>query len=215
MEKMAGLDKNALTTLEDTMMYMGIDPDDNISQKEKSKLIYLINAASAYIETKTQRKFGLSEYTEKLYGSGLQQLCLQQYPIRSIKGVMDLENHVMMNDYDLDDGKEYGILFREIGWPVRGYPSGLSGDFSTEKKYIEVIYTAGYVLPKDGTEEMPADLPYDLQAAVWDTVQQQWNLSRNGAKGLQSFSISDVSWTFDKEPSAQVLSVIDHYMRWS
>ncbi len=98
---------------------------------------------------------------------------------------------------------------------MRGYPSGLSGDYSREKRYIEVTYTAGYILPKDGSDEAPADLPYDLQSAIWDIVQQQWTLSKNGAKGLQSFSISDVSWTFDKEPSKQVMSVIEHYMRWS
>lgn len=213
-EKEAKLEKNAFSTLEDTMVYMGIDPV-KVAIKEKNKLIYLLNAASAYIETQTQRKFGLAKYVEKHYGSGSQRLCLQQYPIKTIDSVLDMENHVVIGGYDLQDDGDCGILFRETGWPVRGYSSGLSGDYAMEKKYIEVTYTAGYILPKDSSDESPSDFPYDLQAAVWDIVQQQWTLSKNGAKGLQSFSISDVSWTFDKEPSKQVMSVIEHYRRWS
>ncbi len=210
----ARLEKNALSTLEDTMMYMGMD-SAKADVKIKNKLIYLINAASAYIETQTQRKLGQAEYVERHYGSGSQKLCLQQYPIKTVKNVRDIDNNASISGYATCEDKECGILFREEGWPVRGYPSGLSGDYSREKRYIEVTYTAGYILPKDGSDEAPADLPYDLQSAIWDIVQQQWTLSKNGAKGLQSFSISDVSWTFDKEPSKQVMSVIEHYMRWS
>ena len=76
-------------------------------------------------------------------------------------------------------------------------------------------YQAGYVLPKDATEERPADLPYDLQYIVWQMVQQQWNLANNGANGLAAFSISDVSWTFDHALGEQVQAVINQYMRWT
>ena len=70
-------------------------------------------------------------------------------------------------------------------------------------------------MPKDATEEHPADLPYDLQYIVWQMVQQQWNLANNGANGLAAFSISDVSWTFDHALSEQVQAVINQYMRWT
>ena len=50
---------------------------------------------------------------------------------------------------------------------------------------------------------------------VWQMIQQQWGLAQYGANGLAAFSISDVSWTFDKETSSQVQDVISKYMRWS
>lgn len=87
-------------------------------------------------------------------------------------------------------------------------------DVNTFKKSIEVTYTAGYVLPKDGTKKEPADLPYDIQYAVWSMVQQQWSLLTSGASGLSAFSISDVSWTFDKTTSQVVTDMIKKYMRW-
>ena len=76
-----------------------------------------------------------------------------------------------------------------------------------------MTYTAGYVLPKDATEEEPETLPYDLQMIVWQIVQQQWSLAKNGANGLAAFSISDVSWTFDKELGSQVQDIINSYKR--
>lgn len=82
------------------------------------------------------------------------------------------------------------------------------------KRCLRVTYEAGYIMPKDATAENPSDLPYDLQYVVW-----RWcsavDLANNGANGLSAFSISDVSWTFDKELSTQVQNVINRYMRWT
>ena len=97
---------------------------------------------------------------------------------------------------------------------MKGYRSGLSSDIRLLSRYLEIIYTAGYILPKDATDDQPATLPADLQWAVWQMVQQQWNLSSNGANGLSAFSISDVTWTFDKEQDPQVNRVLNQYMRF-
>ena len=48
---------------------------------------------------------------------------------------------------------------------------------------------------------------------IWQIVQQQWSLAENGANGLSAFSISDVSWTFDKELGSQVQDIINSYKR--
>lgn len=66
----ARLEKNALSTLEDTMMYMGMD-SAKADVKIKNKLIYLINAASAYIETQTQRKLDRQNMSKDIMGAGL------------------------------------------------------------------------------------------------------------------------------------------------
>lgn len=51
-------------------------------------------------------------------------------------------------------------------------------------------------------------------AIVWGIAEQEFSILRNGAQGLAAFSISDVSWTFDKEPRASWMETLAHYMRW-
>ncbi len=80
-------------------------------------------------------------------------------------------------------------------------------------EYLEVKYTAGYVLPKDATEDDPCTLPADLQGVVWGIIQQEFSIMQNGAQGLSAFSISDVSWTFDKNPRESWLTTIGYYTR--
>ena len=212
-ERKSLLANNAMTTLSDLMDFLGMpDADDAI----KNNLERLINAASGYIETMTNRRFAKKEYAENHFPSGDQELCLNQYPIRSVKQVKDTDSGAIIeaDSYSCEDTGEIGVLYRDSGWNLRGYYGGLSNDMVAVKRCLRVTYEAGYIMPKDGTEETPSDLPYDLQYAVWQMVQQQWNLASNGANGLSAFSVSDVSWTFDKALSTQVQSVIDKYMRW-
>lgn len=205
------LRENALTTLEDMAEFMGMDLE-SLPEATKNNIIRLINAASSYIETVTGRKFRKQEYTEKHFASGYQELCLNQYPILAVESVMDDEGRTL-SGYSFEDTGEYGVLFRDEGWAVKGYRQGISDDIRLSSRYLMVKYTAGYVLPKDATEEDPETLPYDLQMIIWQIVQQQWSLAENGANGLSAFSISDVSWTFDKELGSQVQEIINSYKR--
>ena len=213
-ERKSLLADNAMTTLEDLMGFLGMPEADDAT---KNNLERLINAASGYIEKMTGRKFARKKYVENHHPTGYQELCLKQYPIRSVASVVDTDCGQIMNpdSYSYEDTGETGVLYRDAGWWLRGYVSGLANDMTFIKRYLCVTYEAGYIMPKDGTEENPSDLPYDLQYIVWQMVQQQWNLASNGANGLSAFSISDVSWTFDKELSTQVQNVIDKYMRWA
>lgn len=215
-ERRTLLEGNALTTLNDMLSFLGMDPettDDNV----KDNLERLINAASSYLETMTGRKFARQKYRENHYGSGSQELCLEQYPIIQIKSIIDKEDgsKVDPDSYSISEAGNIGVVYRDEGWGSKGYVGGLANDIIANKRYLVVVYLAGYILPKDGTEKCPSTLPYDLQYIVWQMVQQQWTLARNGANGLAAFSISDVSWTFDKEMSSQVQDVISKYMRWS
>lgn len=217
-ERRSLLAENALTTLSDMMEFMGMDPESgDIPDSAKNNLERMINAASSYIETMTGRQFPRRSYQENHCGSGSQELCMNQYPIIEVERVTDMENHqdIDKDSYSISEDGHVGVIYRDEGWPSRGYISGLADDKRAEKRYLQVVYTAGYILPKDASESQPSDLPYDLQSIVWQIVKQQWELAVNGAGGLAAFSISDISWTFDKEVNAQVKDVINKYMRWS
>lgn len=216
-ERKSLLADNAMSTLETLMEFIGMDPEsENIPDIAKNNLERLINGASSYIETMTDRKFSRQRYVENLYGSGSQEICLKQYPIVSVDYIMDKESGETINpdSYSFSDTGRIGVVYRDQGWADKAYLGGLSYDPVASKRYLKVAYEAGYILPKDATEDQPSDLPYDLQYIIWQMVQQQWNLANNGANGLSSFSISDVSWTFDKELSSQVKDVINSYQRW-
>lgn len=164
-------------------------------------LIQLINAASAWLETQLGRKLGLHTYIQKCAGPGTQRLVLEHYPIISIEQIKSLTTGEIINGYDFDQDGEIGVVYREDGWTYQGHIGGLSRDYIAPRRYLEVKYDAGYVLPKDGTEENPSTLPADLEAVIWNMVAQQEAIIENDAAGLSAFSISDVSWTFDKNIS--------------
>lgn len=214
MISMIELASNALTTLETVKEMLGMPVEESASQVD-NVLIRLINAASAWVETMTERKLGRSDYRQKCRGTGSQELVLQHYPIVSVDSVTEIGSGKVLASasYNFDEKGEIGVLYREEGWPYRGYPAGLSGDYIAPQRYLLVQYTAGYVLPKDATEDSPCTLPADLENLVWEMVEQEYQLRKNGAQGLSAFSISDVSWTFDKTQRDSWISTINRYRR--
>lgn len=204
---------NALTTLEAVKTYLGIDPKEKDGQRDAA-LVQLINAASAWLETRLGRKLGRQDYQERHTAPGSQRLTLEQYPIRSIAKITDTDNSTEVTGYDFAEEAEIGVVYKEDGWTYRGHIGGLSGDYIAPRRYLLVEYTAGYILPKDGTRQEPADLPADLEAVIWNMVAQQWAIIENDAAGLSAFSISDVHWTFDKNISDTWQTIISAYRRW-
>ena len=211
---MVELAANALTTLETVKEMLGIPAEESDPQVD-NVLIRLINAASAWVETMTERKLGKNDYRQKCRGTGSQELVLKHYPIVSVQSVTEIGSGKVLppQSYDFDEKGDIGVLYREEGWPYRGYPGGLSGDYLAPQRYLLVEYTAGYVLPKDATADSPCTLPADLESLVWEMVEQEYQLRINGAQGLAAFSISDVSWTFDKTQKDSWISTINRYRR--
>lgn len=207
----AKLADNALTTLEDVKIMLGIAPDD-VDEQRDAMLVNLINYASAWIERMTGRKLGRQQYTQRYVASGTQELVLLQWPIINVEYVKDTTDGSIIppEEYDYTVDGEIGVLYKDNGWTFRGYVGGLSYDFLLAARYLEVKYTAGYVLPKDATEDDPCTLPADLQGVVWGIIQQEFSIMQNGAQGLSAFSISDVSWTFDQEPARELAH--DHWL---
>jgi hypothetical protein len=176
----------------------------------------LINAASASIEAQTGRKFGRADYAEKYEAPDSQQLPLRQYPIRQVYSVVDLTDggEIPPESYDAEVFGYIGCLYKNDAWQPQYYRRGLAYDPVFSKRYLKVSYQAGYILPKDATDDEPSDLPYDLQLLVWQMAAQQWTVMTNGAYGLSAFSISDVSWTFDKSSDQGWQNVINVYRRY-
>ena len=206
---------NAMTTLADTLERLGIDEAD-ADVAVKNNVIRLINSASAWVETITGRKFGRATYVHRYPSPDAQELVLQQYPIRAVEYVKDVASGVPFDPatYDFTMEGDIGVLYRDEGWPFRGYRYGLANDVKTPSRSLEVKFTAGYILPKDATEEEPSDLPWDIIAIVWGIAEQEFSVLTNGSQGLAAFSVSDVSWTFDKEPRASWMETLGHYTRW-
>lgn len=107
-----------------------------------------------------------------------------------------------------------GVIYRDDGWLKAGYRKGLAYDIIAPKRVIEVSYTAGYVLPKDATDDDPQTLPADLEGLLWDIVSQTYTSLQNGSQGLSSFSISDVTWNFDKTQHSEWTQLINLYRRY-
>ncbi|MDR2513904.1 MAG: phage gp6-like head-tail connector protein [Christensenellaceae bacterium] len=205
---------NALTTLDDMKTMLGIAPNDTDAQRD-NVIVNLINSASAWIERKTGRKLGKQTYTQKYVASGTQELVLLQWPILSVEYVRDTQYNEVIppSEYDYNVSGEIDVLYKDNGWAYRGYVGGLAYDYVAPMRYLEVQYTAGYTLPKDATTEDPSTLPADLQGVVWGMVQQEFSTMQNGAQGLSAFSISDVSWTFDKAIREDWLTTVGYYTR--
>jgi hypothetical protein len=205
---------NALTTLETMKTMLGISPDDVDPQRD-AVITLLINSVSAWIGRMTGRNLGKQTYTQQYVASGAQELALLQWPILSVEYVKDTHTNEVIppKSYDCNVTGQIGVLYKDDGWPLRGYRGGLAYDIVAPMRCLEVKYTAGYVLPKDAAEEDPCTLPADLQGIVWGAVTQEFSIMQNGAQGLSAFSISDVSWTFDKNPRQDWLNTIGLYAR--
>ncbi len=214
-EQTVALKDNALTTLERVKQMLGI-PADDADQTRDNIITNMINSASAWFESQTGRKFKLATYRERYQGSSSQELCLRQYPIVEIESITDTSNNAVINasQYSIEDTGHIGVVWKDDGWAMRSFLYGLANDPLYSRSYIEVVYTAGYVLPKDETQVNPATLPSDIESVIWEMTQQQYKLMQDGAFNLASFSISDVSWTWDKAPKQSWLDTIASYKRW-
>lgn len=210
------LNANALTTLIRVKQMLGIADNDEDTTRD-TIIVNMINAASAWFESKTGRKFGLSSYVERYTAGNSQELCLRQYPIVSIKQVKDTADGSVIDPsaYSFAEDGHIGVVWKDNGWAMRSHKYGLANDPCFSRRYLQVEYTAGYVLPKDATPDNPQTLPSDIESVIWEMAQQQYKLMQDGASNLASFSISDVSWTWDKNPKATWLDAISAYKRWS
>lgn len=203
---------NALTTLERMKLMLGLS---DIEDERTDEIITLmINRASSWIERQIGRHLGKRSYRQFYDADGQQELVTLEYPIISVEYVKEDGREVDPKCYDYSQTAEIGVIYRDEGWLKAGYRRGLAYDIVAPKRVIEVSYTAGYVLPKDATEDDPQTLPADLEGLLWDVVSQTYTSLQNGSQGLSSFSISDVTWNFDKSTPETWTQLINLYRRY-
>ena len=206
------LANNALTTLDRMKLMLSLD--DETDERTCTLVELLINKASSWVEQQVGRPLGKNTYREFYEADGQQELVTLKYPIVSVDYVKEGGRLVPPELYDYGQTANIGVIYRDDGWLRAGYRRGLANDIIETKRNIEVCYTAGYVLPKDATDEEPQTLPADLEGLVWDMVSQAYANMQNGSQGLKSFSISDVSWTFDKSTPDAWLQLVNLYRRY-
>lgn len=191
---------NALTTLEEVKKYLGIDVTDD-SQDES--LHFLINSASSLIEKYCERVFGLKLHQEFLPGRDTTRLIVQHYPIVALHTLTILDQPIQIDSVRVLSEK--GMLYRADGGFASSRQAGRfmrpRPDSLYDSVYVE--YEAGYVLPKDGTEEVPRTLPFDLELACLKTVahmKRDRDIQQgNGKLIMKSESIGDWSASYEQE----------------
>ena len=138
-------------------------------------------------------------------------LVLNQFPVTEINSIKVNGDTLDESDYEATDNDLIrGSVYRQLGWTWEGYLVGLVGEELAPIRSIEVDYDAGYILPNDATTEDPRTLPYDLEELILQLIALDYN--QYGAKGLESFSISDVKWKWDSKLKDQYNAILDRYM---
>lgn len=203
---------NALTTLERMKLMLGLS--DIEDEKVDEIVTLLINRVSSWIERQVGRHLGKNSYHQWYNADGQQELVTIEYPIINVEYVKADGQLIDPSTYDYGQTGEIGVIYRDKGWLKAGYRKGLAYDMILPSRCIEVSYTAGYVLPKDATEDDPQTLPADLEGLLWDIVSEAYTSLQNGSQGLSSFSISDVTWNFDKTSSSEWTTLINLYKRY-
>lgn len=205
---MAALSKNALTTLEHVRAFINAPPEQDVL------LTLLINQASATIESWLDRKLGHAVYTEFQQANGRQFIMTAQYPIVAVMYVKLSGQRLSPRLYDHRMKGDWDGIYKDDGWTYEGYPHGLAGDSIAAKRNIKIAYTAGYVLPKDATDDNPATLPDDIEALCISMVQDFYGRQQNGGNaGLRSFAISDVRWEWNTETPQNWIDTINRHRR--
>lgn len=203
---------NALTTLERMKIMLGLP---NVSDERNDFIIeMLINKASSSVERQIGRNLKKQKYVEKHYADGQQELVTKEYPITEVIYIKENGELIAPQLYDYKQQGNIGVIYKDTGWLNAGYRKGLSYDKVFSTKNIEVCYVAGYTLPKDATDDELQTLPADLEGLIWGMVAQAYTNMQNGAHGLKSFSISDVSWHFNNEVNPEWDRIINLYRRY-
>lgn len=196
---------NALVTLEMAKEALGIDLDDS---SQDQVLIILINGISTWVENYLGYKLREDDRDETYQPCGRQKQLVRGRPITTVYEIQFAGETIPAQSYVWDEPGlgEYGILWRDAGWPYIDYIQGIAYEAVARSRNLHIRYRSGYVLPQDATEGNPSTLPADIIMAVLQALSSSFNSEFGDAAGLASYSISDVSWTFKDTSSVSVLA---------
>lgn len=187
------LPSNALTTLDALADELGVDLDGVVDKR----LARLIGVASDFIENYCDRQFGRAARTEYYRGFGMPRLWLNVRPLDISQPILvELDDQALELDADfVVDNAQLATLWRANGWErTAAYVPGAEYEAldGQEAFRFKITYTAGYVLPKDGTTGTPRTLPYDLEQVCLELI-----ATKQAAKGRDRTIKSEslLSWS--------------------
>lgn len=193
-----------LITLEEVKQWLGIDLED--TSKDLILNIW-IEGVSETILNLIGRDIMAKDYIEKYPGTNKNAIVLKHYPINKIEEVAKVLDNEVQGLYTIDEidiNKKSGILYRDLAWWKTGGSNLMSGFINFPRRHIRIKYNAGY-------KEVPADLK--LLALQMLGEQYAIMTSEGTKKGLKSYSISDVKYTWENENrlSQNQLGIINKY----
>lgn len=208
------LNDNALLTLDELVYELQFSPtipEDFDFEHEVviQKLSSLINEVSAEVESYIKRPLGKREYVEHVTLSTNPQIQVTHRPIKEVKEiqsqypitieeVMKYTDNLSLEEGTLQVGRALPMSRTHVG--LARYPQ-----HSLLK--ATVIYEAGYILPKDATQQNPSDLPADIKGVVKRTCVQLFNDANdaNKAQGLIMRQEGNVNRMWQSDVELQML----------
>lgn len=170
----------ALTDLFRLKQYLKL-PAEEDSQQDNI-FIKWINSISREIMGLTKRNFELTTYTEEASPSNTRNLILNNRPITSITSIKVGDSDI--TDFKLtDESKLQGIVLRDYGW-CYGY-------------YIDVVYEAGYILPRETTKDTYT-LPDELEEVVFNVISDLLAMEEKDGRVLSKITEGEVTYEFRK-----------------
>lgn len=174
-----------LTTLTKVKAYLGIS-----GTSQDTLLSSLITSVSAGIESFCGRTFASTSHTEYYDGDNKDKIFLRNYPVTSLTSV-----------------KYQGGTWDNITWfdyPSSGYlltaeyaRLSFAGALPCITNYLQIIYTAGYLIDFDNEGTGTHTLPYDLTQIVTELVSTNYNTRSSG--GINTMSTEGQSITFSTQ----------------
>lgn len=192
------LASNALTTLQDVKLELGISSTDVSNDRY---IETLIGSVSSQIESFLQRKLEkVTGFQEMVPGYGLYKLRVSRTPVLSVTNVEMLQSSIPNVYYDFDltnlqiQNPESGILYYPAGWPwtVPCPPGSIAGDPASGQEWpsIRVTYDAGYDLPSSANPTLPADIQRACTIAACDDYRMRGKDRNIKSEKLMSYSIT-------------------------
>lgn len=194
-----------LTTRAKVKSHLGIPSADT---SKDAILDQIIAGVSGFIETQTNRKFEVVQYTEIFDGHGGDEIVLRQYPLVDVISIT-IDGAAV--DLDQEEEDETVIIDREEGsvWRQYGFRAG--------RKNIKVVYTAGFLPPVDsgesGDEESgdAGEIPTALEAAAIRLSARVYE--RRTAEGVSSVSPGSFSVQYKDSVDADITGVLEAFKK--
>lgn len=202
------LNAYALTTVARYKSFAGIS-----GVTQDTKIEYIINIVSDWVETFCDRRFIKTTYTEEIYdGNGYSKLLLRNYPVDSSSAFQIDERDSDFNDnhWSLVDSEFY---FTDLN---AGIVECIGRTFREVPQKYRITYTAGYLFDNvTGVTTLESAGIGDLEYAVWklitNVIQKGGNVS-----GIKAESIGNYSVTYGDYQlmDLDIKMVLDKYKRY-